>query len=56
MVNLRKDKVKLKIILETNEEYIIVTYGCMRFFDSYRFISESLDKLVKNLDEDNFRI
>ena len=31
-------------------------YGCIRFIDSYRFLSESLDKLVKNLDEDDFKL
>ncbi len=41
---------------KTNEEYIAVKYGCIRFFDSYRFLSESLDKLVENLDEDDFKI
>ena len=33
-----------------------MTYGCIRFIDSYCFLSESLDKLVKNLDEDDFKI
>ena len=55
LVDLKKDKVKFKIIHKTNEEYIAVKYGCTRFFDSYRFLSESLDKLVKNLDEDDFK-
>ena len=53
---MKKDKVKFKIIPKTNEEYILVKYGCIRFIDSYRFLSESLDKLVKNLDEDDFEI
>ena len=56
LVDLKKDKVKFKIIPKTNEEYIAVKYGCIRFIDSYRFLSESLDKLVKNLDEDDFKI
>ena len=56
IVDLKNDKVKFKIIPKTNEEYISVTYGCIRFIDSYRFLSESLDKLVKNLDEDDFKI
>ena len=56
LVDLKKDKVKFKIIPKTNEEYIAVKYGCFRFIDSYRFLSESLDKLVKNLDEDDFKI
>ena len=56
LIDLKKDKVKFKIIPNTNEEYILVKYGCIRFIDSYRFLSESLDKLVKNLDLDDFKI
>ena len=56
IVDLKKDKVKFKIIPKTNEEYISVSYGCIVFIDSYRFLSESLDKLVKKLDEDDFVI
>ena len=44
------------MIPKTNEEYIVVKYGCIRSFDSYRFLSESLDKLVKKLDEDDVKI
>ena len=40
---------KFDIIPKTNEEYISVTYGCIRFIDSYRFQSSSLDALVKTL-------
>ena len=53
---MKKDKVKFKNIPKTNEEYIAVKYGCISFIDSYRFLSESLDKLVKNLVEDDFKI
>ena len=56
LVDLNKDKVKFEIIPKTNEEYISVKYGCIRFIDIYRFLSESLDKLVKNLNEDDFKI
>ena len=56
LVDLKKEKVKFKIIPKTNEEYISVKYGCIIFIDSYRFLSESLDKLVKNLDKDDFII
>ena len=42
----KNDKVKFDINPKTNEEYISVTYGCI---DSYRFISSSLDSLVKTL-------
>ena len=52
----KKDEVKFEIIPKTNEEHIEVKYGCIRFIGSYRFLSENLDKLVKNLDEDEFKI
>ena len=56
LVDLKKDKVKFKIIPKTNEENFAVKCCCIRFTDSYRFLSESLDKLVKKLDVDDFII
>ena len=47
LVDRKNDKVKFDIVPKTNEEYISVTYGCIRFRDSYRFLSSSLDSLVK---------
>ena len=49
LVDMKNDKVKFDIIPKTNEEYISVTYGCIRFTDSYRFLSSGLDSLVKTL-------
>ena len=49
LVDKKKDKVNFEIIPKTNEEYISVTYGCIRFIDSYRFLSSGLDSLVKTL-------
>ena len=49
LVDKKNDKVKFEIIPKTNEEYISVIYGCIRFIDSYRFLSSSLDSLVKTL-------
>ena len=49
LVDRKKDKVDFEIIPKTNEEYISVTYGCIRFIDSYRFLSSGLDSLVKTL-------
>ena len=48
--------IKFKNKPETNEEFISVTIGCKRLIGSYRFLSYSLDKLVKNLDNDHFNI
>ena len=55
LIDKKNDKVKFDIIPKTNEKYISVTYDCISFIDSYRFLSESLDKLVKNLDENDFK-
>ena len=49
LVEKKKDKVDFEIIPKTNEEYISVTYGCIRFIDSYRFLSSGLDSLLKSL-------
>ena len=49
LVEKKKDKVDFETIPKTNEEYISVTYGCIRFIDSYRFLSSGLDSLVKSL-------
>ena len=42
------------IIPKSLENYVSVQVGCLRFLDSYRLLSSSLDKLVKSLD--NFPI
>ena len=37
LIDKKKDKVKLIILPKTNEKYFSVTYGFIRFTDSYRF-------------------
>ena len=49
LVDKKNDKVKFDIIPKTNEEYISIIYGCIRFIHSYRFLSSGLDALVKTL-------
>ena len=49
LVDRKKDNVKFEIIPKTDEKYISVRYGCIKFIESYRFLSSSLDKLVKTL-------
>ena len=49
LVDKKKDKVKFDIIPKTNEEHNSVKYCCITLIDSYRFLSSSLDSLVKTL-------
>ena len=49
LVDKKKDQVEFEITPKTNEEYMSMTYGCIRFIDSYRFLSSGLDSLVKIL-------
>ena len=49
LVDKENDMVEFDIIPETNEEYINVTFGCIRFIDSYRYLSNSLDPLVETI-------
>ena len=49
LVDKKNDKLKFKILPKTDEEYISVGYGCIRFIDSYRFFSSRLDSLVETL-------
>ena len=43
LVDTKNDKVQFDIIPKTNEECLSVTYGCIRFIDSYRFLAMSID-------------
>ena len=55
LVDKKKDKVDFEIIPRTNEEHISVTYGCIRFIDSYRFFLSGWDSLVKTLVGNNHK-
>ena len=40
-----------KIIPKSMENYVSVQVGCLRFLDSYRFLSSSLQKLITSLND-----
>ena len=46
---------KLKKIPKTKEEYISVTFGCIRFIDSYKFLQSSLNLLMKSLQKNDLK-
>ena len=56
LVDTKNDEVEFDIIPKTNEEYVSVRYGCIRFTDSYRSLSSSLDSLVETLVDSSQKI
>ena len=52
---INNDKVKVDIVPKTNNEYKPATFGSIRFIDSYRFLSCSLDILDRTLVENSFK-
>ena len=42
-------KLDIKILPKSMENYVSVQVGCLRFLDSYRFLSSSLDEFVKSI-------
>ena len=55
LVHRKKDNVEFKIIPKTDEKYISVKNGCIKFIDTYRFLSSSLDKLVQTLVDNSYK-
>ena len=56
LVGRKNDEVEFEVIPKTNEDYISVTFGFIRFIDSHRFLSMSLDGLVRNSNEEDFEM
>ena len=49
LVDRKRDNDKFEIIPKTDEKHISDRYGCIKFIDTYRFLSSSLDNLVQTL-------
>ena len=49
LIDKKPDNINVNVIPKTNEEYISVSYGCIRFIDSYRFLQSGLGWDDKNL-------
>ena len=56
LVDKKNDKIKFHFIPRTDKEFKSVAYSCIKFNDSYRFLSVSLDKLVETLNNDDLKI
>ena len=49
-----REKKKVKIIPQTREKYIGIKYKDIRFMDSFRFLSTSVEKLAGSLNDSDF--
>ena len=54
LINSKINKNNLSVIPRTNEEYMSVNYGCIKFLDSMRFQQDSLEKLTESLEDDDY--
>ena len=54
LINSKVEKKNLSVIPRNSEEYMSVIYGCIKFLDSMRFQTDSLEKLTESLKEDDY--
>ena len=54
LCNSKVDKIDISVIPRTNEEYMCVNYGCIKFLDSMRFQTDSLEKLTESLKDEDY--
>ena len=54
LINSMPDKFNMKVIPKNNEEYMSLTYGSVKFLDSIRFLSASMEKLTESLRDEDY--
>ena len=54
LIDIQNKFVNVELIRQTNERYMSVEYGCVKFLDSMRFLTYSLDTLAKTLLDNEF--
>ena len=54
LINSKVEKKNLSVIPRNSEEYMSVNYGCIKFLDSMRFQTASLEKLTESLKDDDY--
>ena len=52
---LKSEFAEVKVIPQNLEKYLSLSVGQLRFLDSFQFAPQSLDALVKTLEDDEFR-
>ena len=46
---------KVRVIPQNMKKYLSLTVGRLKFIDSFQFTPQSLDSLVKTLEDDEFK-
>ena len=54
LINSKVDTNNISVIPRTNEEYMSVNYRCIKFLDSIRFLTASLEKLTESLKDKDY--
>ena len=54
LINSKVERKNLSVIPRTNEKYMSVNYSCIKFLDSMRFQTDSLEKLTESLKDDDY--
>ena len=54
LLNSKAEGFDLKVIAKTNEEYMNLNYGCIKFLDSMRFLPASIEKLTESLKDADY--
>jgi hypothetical protein len=49
-------RTNIKLLPKSSENYISFDYGCLRFLDSYKHLSDSLDEISKSMEDKDFHI
>ena len=50
----KNDKNKFSVIPRSNDEYMSVNYGCVKFLDTMRFQQDSFEKLTESLNDHDY--
>ena len=54
LISSKVEKKNLSVIPRNSEEYMSVNYSCIKFLDSMRFLTTSLEKLTETLKDDDY--
>ena len=54
LINSKVNTNNISVIPKTNEEYMSVNYNCIKFLDSMRFLTTSLEKLTESMKDEDY--